>query len=102
LGAAVIDLGDELADYGENPQKPKPPEGMSSYGSLAGLQAKGFSYNPQYTFTRPSKFTVGPPEPLVNSRWLTRVAGGLMPPWVMPSDTQDGFESTGSISEDDA
>lgn len=96
----MIDLGDELADYGNQPQTPsKPPDGMGSFGRLADLQAGGFNVDPRradlgdpkWSFTGPGSFTISA-EPLTNPRWLTCIvagAAGLTPPWTASQD-QDG------------
>lgn len=45
---STIDLGEELADYGEpEDRRPPNPNGMGSHGRLADLQAQGFARTPQ-------------------------------------------------------
>lgn len=116
----MIDLGDELADYGEQPQTPsKPPDGMGSFGRLADLQAGGFDVDPRRADANPrqwgfnqglSSLTISV-EPLVNDTWAMRVAkgaagvaigggGGGKAAWITPGGAGGGFESTGSISGD--
>lgn len=113
----MIDLGDELAGYGEESHaSPTHPEGMPSFGRLADLQAGGFNTKPDVVHrgqgwgfnTGLSKLSVkvvptttpggGGGGGGLSVPWVARVAGGLagtsFPLW----GAQDDF---GSTSEDD-
>jgi hypothetical protein len=103
----MIDLGDELASYGDQPQTPStPPDGMGSFGKLADLQAGGFDIDPrrtdadsrQWGFNRGLGSLTISVKPLVSDTWITRIAAGAA--GVTMPTPNDGFKPTGSISDD--
>lgn len=121
----MIDLGNELAGYGEQPQTPsKPPEGMGSVGRLADLQAGGFNVDPRRADADPQQWGFSRGLGLLSGKvvggggagkagapggggdglnvpWLTRIARGAAGASTFTPANQDGFQPVGSFSEDD-
>lgn len=100
----MIDLGDELADYGDEPEKwtadgfpiNRGPAGMHTFGKLADLQKGGFNVNPRTGrgLGDPHRDVGDPPS------WVDRISSGIAGPLPDPLTDNSRWTFAGMIDDD--